>query len=166
MISKVQKVQSAWGVVYFVDKKTGEYRFLLVKRFALSKKIEWIAPKGKINPWERPEQAALREIYEEAGLPIHTLQIKQLIDTISLQLYTDDGTLWIDKDITYYLVKYTGDPDAVRIAETEWFLGMYKRATIHEVLGLVIYKDLRELFRRAFSLIDTVNKRDSFIQLI
>ncbi|MDP2669902.1 MAG: hypothetical protein Q8O99_02660 [bacterium] len=42
---------------------------------------------------------------------------------------------------------------------------MYKRATIQEVLGLVIYKDLREVFRKAYTLIGTVNKRDSFIQL-
>lgn len=162
----VPKVQSAWGVVYFIDPKTQEYKFLLVKRFALSKKVERIAPKGKIHPSERPEQAALREITEETGVAIQDIQIKQLIDTVSLQLYTDTGVLWIDKDITYYLVRYTGDPDAVKIAQTEWFLGMYKRATIQEVLGLVIYKDLREVFRKAYHMIGAVSKRDSFIQLI
>lgn len=158
----VPKVQSAWGVVYHID-SSGEYRYLLVKRFALSKKIERIAPKGKIHPAETPEKAALREINEETWLASNHLQIKQLIDTISLQLYTDSGELWIDKDITYYLVKYTGDPEAVKIADTEWFLGMYKWATIQEVLGLVIYKDLREVFRKAHAQIGTVNARDSLI---
>jgi hypothetical protein len=41
----VKKVKSAGGVVYIFDKKTDEVRFLLVKRHALSKKIEWVAPK-------------------------------------------------------------------------------------------------------------------------
>lgn len=161
----VSKVQSAGGVVYYIDPGTQEYRFLLVKRFALSKKIERIAPKGKIHPAETPEQAALREINEETGLSKDKLQIKQLIDTISLQLYNEGGVLGVDKDITYYLIKYVGEPEQVKIADTEGFLGMYKRATIQEVLGLVIYKDLREVFRKAYSLIGTVNTRDSFIQL-
>ncbi|MDP2669901.1 MAG: NUDIX domain-containing protein [bacterium] len=102
-----------------MDPKTQEYKFLLVKRFALSKKIERIAPKGKIHPAETPEQAALREIQEETGLLKEHLQIKQLIDTISLQLYNEGGVLGVDKDITYYLVKYTGDPEQVKIAQAE-----------------------------------------------
>lgn len=159
----VPKVQSSWWVIYHVDAKTGEYRYLLVKRFALSKKIEWIAPKWKIQPGETPEQTALREIYEEVGLTKQHLQIKQLLDTISLQLYTDAGELWVDKDITYYLVKYDGDPDAVKVADTEWFLGMHKWATIQEVLWLVIYKDLREVFRKAHQSIWSLNARDSLI---
>lgn len=159
----VPKVQSAWGVVYHIDKKSGEYRYLLVKRFALSKKIERIAPKWKIHPAETPEQAALREIHEETGLSVQNLQIKQLLDTVSLQLYTDAGELGVDKDITYYLVKYDGDPLAVKIADTEGFLWMYKWATIQEVLSLVIYKDLREVFRKAHAKIGTVSQRDSFI---
>lgn len=161
----VPKVQSAGGVVYYIDSQTQEYRFLLVKRFALSKKVERIAPKGKIHPAETPEQAALREIQEETWLKREFLQVKQLIDTISLQLYNEGWMLGVDKDITYYLVKYTGDLDQVKIADAEGFLGMYKWATIQDVLGLVIYKDLREVFRKAYMLIGTVNKRDSFIQL-
>lgn len=159
----VPKVQSAWWVIYCINPKTWEYTYLLVKRFALSKKIEWIAPKGKIQPWETPEQAALREIYEEVGLPKNQLQIKQLIDTVSLQLYTEAGDLGVDKDITYYLVKYDGDPDAVKVSDTEGFLGMHKWATIQEVLWLVIYKDLREVFRKAHNSIWSVDKRDTLI---
>ena len=46
------KVLSAWGVVYYFDKKSGQPMFLLVKRFALSKKVERVAPKWKIQRWE------------------------------------------------------------------------------------------------------------------
>lgn len=89
----VEKVQSAGGVVYYIDPETHEPRFLVLKRHALSKKIERIAPKGKIKNGELPEQAALREIEEEVGLKKEDLQVKQVLDTLSLQLYNNQGKL-------------------------------------------------------------------------
>ena len=44
-------VQSAGWIVYYLDKEW-EPRYLLIKRHALSGKIEWVAPKGKIQNWE------------------------------------------------------------------------------------------------------------------
>ncbi|MDR0369998.1 MAG: NUDIX domain-containing protein [Candidatus Peribacteria bacterium] len=43
----------------------GEPRYLLIKRHALSGKIERVAPKGKIQNGETEKEAALREIREE-----------------------------------------------------------------------------------------------------
>jgi 8-oxo-dGTP pyrophosphatase MutT (NUDIX family) len=37
----------------------------LIKRHALSGKIEWVSPKGKIQPGESIETTALREVSEE-----------------------------------------------------------------------------------------------------
>lgn len=159
----VEKVKSAWWIVY-IKNKQNETRFLLIKRFALSKKVEWIAPKWKIMLLEKPEKAALREICEEAGLAQDKLLIKEKLDTLSLQLFNSQGKLWIDKDITYYLVHYTWDPDAVKIIDGEGFLGMYKRATIQEVLWLVPYTNLRELYRTSYHMIPTLSKRDDFIK--
>ena len=158
----VEKVKSAWWIVY--SKQLKETKFLLIKRFALSKKVERIAPKWKIMQLEKPEQAAVREIYEEAGLAQDKLIIKDKLDTISLQLYNNQWKLWIDKDITYYLVQYTWNQDDVSIADSEWFLGMYKRATIQEVLWLVPYTNLRELYRSAYHMLPKLSKRDEFIK--
>jgi hypothetical protein len=52
----------------------------------------------------------------------------------------------------------------VTIADSEGFLWMYKRATIEEVLGLVPYTNLRELYRTAYHMIPTLSKRDEFIK--
>jgi 8-oxo-dGTP pyrophosphatase MutT (NUDIX family) len=60
-------IKSAGGIVYYIDEE-GQPRFLILKRHALSKKIEWIAPKGKIKENELPDQAAIREVYEETGI--------------------------------------------------------------------------------------------------
>jgi len=159
----VEKIKSAGWIIYIVG-EDNEPRYLLVKRHALSKRVERIAPKWKIQPWETPEQAAIREIGEETWLSAWELQIKQKLDTLSLQLYNDHWKLGVDKDITYFLTHYTGDPDEVKISDTEWFIGSYKWATIREVIGLVIYKDLRELFRTGHGLIGKISVRDDFLK--
>ncbi|MDR2189848.1 MAG: hypothetical protein LBP53_01295 [Candidatus Peribacteria bacterium] len=41
-------VQSAGGIIYYLD-TDGEPRYLLIKRHALSGRIERVAPKGKIQ---------------------------------------------------------------------------------------------------------------------
>jgi len=160
----VEKVQSAGGVVYYIDKEINEPRFLLLKRHALSKKIERIAPKGKIKNGELPEQAALREIEEEVGLKKEYLQVKQVLDTLSLQLYNNQGRLWVDKDITYFLMYYKGDPDYVKVIDGEWFTGVYKWARLEDVLILVEYRDLRELFRQAYQSLWKITVKDEFIK--
>jgi ADP-ribose pyrophosphatase YjhB (NUDIX family) len=38
---------------------------LLIKRHALSGKIEWVAPKGKVQIGETEKDAAIRELGEE-----------------------------------------------------------------------------------------------------
>lgn len=160
----VEKVQSAGGVVYYIDKEINEPRFLLLKRHALSKKIERIAPKGKIQNGELPEQAALREIEEEVGLRKEYLQVKQVLDTLSLQLYNNQWKLWVDKDITYFLMHYSGDPSDVKVIDGEWFTGVYKWARLEELLILIEYRDLRELFRQAYQSLWKISVKDAFIQ--
>lgn len=130
----VKKVKSAGGLVYIRDKERNEPNFLLIKRHALSKKIERVAPKGKIQKGEKPEQAALREISEETGLEGENLLIKDVLDTLTLQLYNDEGKLGVDKDITYYLVEYTGDPKSVELIEGEGYIGIHRRVGIERVL--------------------------------
>jgi len=160
----MSKVFSAWWVVYYMDKQNQEPQFFMVKRFALSKKIERIAPKGKIQKGETQEKAALREVSEEAGLNIEKLTARKKLDTLSLKLTNHDGKVWIDKDITYFLIEYTGNPDHVDILEGEWFTWAYKRAPIRNVLNLVTYRDLRELYRIAYKSIWALSVKDKFIQ--
>jgi 8-oxo-dGTP pyrophosphatase MutT (NUDIX family) len=57
-------VQSAGGILYYMA-PDGEPRYLLIKRHALSGKIERVAPKGKIQIGENEKDSAIREIWEE-----------------------------------------------------------------------------------------------------
>ena len=107
-------VQSAGWIVYYLD-KDGEPRYLIIKRHALSGKIERVAPK-----W-----------------------------TTSLR--SSETKLWhLDKDVTYFLMKFTGDPNSVKLIEGEWYIWVYKRATIEEALWLMYYADIRELVRKSY----------------
>jgi 8-oxo-dGTP pyrophosphatase MutT (NUDIX family) len=49
----------------------------LIKRLAVSKRIERVAPKGKVQQGETMEKAAIREVSEETGIPINQLKLKQ-----------------------------------------------------------------------------------------
>jgi 8-oxo-dGTP pyrophosphatase MutT (NUDIX family) len=71
-------VQSAGWIVYYLD-KDWEPRYLIIKRHALSGKIERVAPKWKIQIWEDEKKAAIREIWEETWLKKEDLIIKQLL---------------------------------------------------------------------------------------
>ena len=54
----------AGGVVY--RRRAFGPQFLLIT--ALRRPAEWVLPKGHVEPGESPEQAAVREVAEEAGV--------------------------------------------------------------------------------------------------
>ena len=155
-------VQSAGGIVYYLA-PDGDPRYLFIKRHALSWKIERVAPKGKIQIGEQEKDAAVRELREEAGIRKDELIVKQLLGTTSLRSSeTKRGHL--DKDVTYFLMKYTGNPEAIRLTEGEGYIGIYKWLTIGEVINLVYYEDIRELVRKSYFLIKEAQKNQSVKQ--
>lgn len=158
-------IRSAGGFVYYRDDNGP--RYLLIKRHALSGKIEWVAPKGKIQEGEKAGQTALREISEETGLPINKLQLGPEIGTTQLRS-SDTGKGNLNKDVTYFAVEYTGDPSMVKIIDGEWYIGIHKRTSIQEVVELVYYTDMREYMRKAHEIITRQDKnskvKDAFLK--
>lgn len=150
-------IQSVWGFVYYLNKNQ-EPQFLIIKRHALSGKIERVAPKGKIQGNEKPQEAALREVGEETWLPINQITIKEKIGTVELRFSNDNGEDF-NKDITYFLMEYHGDPDMVYIEEQEGYLGTYKWATFQEISNLVQHKNIRELMREWYLIIKEKKKK-------
>ncbi len=57
-------VRAAGGVVWRVNETTGAVEVFLVHR---PKYDDWTIPKGKVDPGETDEQAAVREVEEETG---------------------------------------------------------------------------------------------------
>jgi hypothetical protein len=73
---------------------------------------------------------------------------------------------WMDKDVTYFLMHYHWDPSNVRIQPVEWYLGIFKRATLEEVLGLIYYKNMREMFSQAHFAIEQQKVKKQFLDTI
>lgn len=161
-------VQSAGGIIYYMEADQ-EPRYLLIKRLALSKKIERVAPKGKVQWWESFDIAAMREISEETSIAIKDMSLMWEVGKTSIR-NTSQQKWWIDKDVTYFLIEYTGNPNLVRIQNAEWYVGIYKRATIQEVLWLLHYQNIRELFRSTYqTIIDKYSKnsvKNAFLEKI
>jgi len=110
--------------------------------------------------WETMEQAAVREVSEETWIPVNTLLLGQKIWVMSLR-NTERREWMMDKDMTFYLMKYSGDPQKVIVLDGEWYTGMFKRATLQEVLELIYYVDMRELIRSGHKIILQRKKQDS-----
>jgi 8-oxo-dGTP pyrophosphatase MutT (NUDIX family) len=82
----------------------------------------WAFPKGHVEPGEGPEQAALREISEECGLPRQSLSITALLPE-SKYVYRRAGRL-IFKRVHHFLVTAPAGveitPQVSEIDEAEW----------------------------------------------
>jgi len=77
-----------------------------------------VAPKGKIQGNEDIQKAALREVSEETGIPLNLMRLKQKIGTTQLR-NTERIKGQMDKDVTYFLIEYSGTPDVVNIDTVE-----------------------------------------------
>lgn len=151
-------IQSAWWIIYYLDPIDGEPRYLLIKRHALSGKIERVSPKWKIKGNESLEIAAVREVSEESGIPINQLKVKQILWTT--QIRNIDNKWPIDKDVTYFLMEFVWNPSVVSIDQVEGYIWIYKWATLQEVLWLIYYQDIRELIRKSYMLIKQGQKNN------
>jgi 8-oxo-dGTP pyrophosphatase MutT (NUDIX family) len=157
-------IQSAGWIIYYIDGKNTP-RFLIIKRHAMSGKIERVAPKWKLQKWETPQQAALREVSEEVWISQDMLVIESKVWATSLRS-SGEIKWWMDKDVTYFLMHYHGQPDWVNIQPVEWYLGIYKRATLDEVTWLIYYRNMRETFTQANEAIAQQKIKKQFLDTI
>lgn len=157
-------IQSIGWIVYTLS--SWQPLFFVMKRRALSGKIERVAPKGKPKINEQAEYTCVREVSEETGMDINSFTIKTKLSGWVELKNMNFGKWSIDKSISYFLVYYNGNPTAVNIADTEWHTWQYKRATLSEILTLVPYKDLRAVFREAHNTIQKYIDKQNMINTI
>ena len=137
-------IESFGGIIYIL--KDGKPHFLVLKRQALSKKIEWTAPKWKAEEGENPVETAKREIFEETNLKPELLEEKWKLWDFMIS-FPDNS---FSKKVTYFLFEYKWNPDDVKICDSEGYLWIYKWLPIDKVINLIPYKGLRELYRKGY----------------
>ncbi|AAC06510.1 NUDIX hydrolase [Aquifex aeolicus] len=128
----MKKEFSAGGVLF----KDGEV--LLIK----TPSNVWSFPKGNIEPGEKPEETAVREVWEETGVK------GEILDYIGEihYWYTLKGER-IFKTVKYYLMKYKeGEP------RPSWEVKDAKFFPIKEAKKLLKYKGDKEIFEKALKL--------------
>lgn len=150
-------IQSIGWIVYHLEQ--WEPQFFIMKRRAMSWKIERVAPKWKMEANEKQEFTCVREISEETGMDINALVIKtKLSGGVELKnMNFGKGTT--DKSISYFLVEYKGSYKDVVIPDVEGLTWMYKWSTMNDIMNLVPYRDLRAVFREAYEYIDKQNHK-------
>lgn len=144
MAKKYEK-SSGW-VVY--RKKNGKIEILLLKWLNSRKQEELVIPKWKIEKWEVAKDTAVREISEEAGIPIEDLEIIKFVTKLNYTYtagYLKDNPV-IDKDVYLFIVRYNGKQKPV-VRKEERFTG-YEWVDIEKVKNLSVRFDLSGIIYR------------------
>jgi 8-oxo-dGTP pyrophosphatase MutT (NUDIX family) len=104
----------------------------------------WALPKGRIDPGERPEETALREVREETGIEG---RLEEKLGDIRY-VYTWDGER-IFKVVSFYLVRAVrgrigeiADEMRIEVEEARWL-------PLEEAPRLLAYGGEREMVRKA-----------------
>jgi 8-oxo-dGTP pyrophosphatase MutT (NUDIX family) len=139
----VKREFSAGGVL--VRRLRGGWVFAAIRPAGKEPGV-WALPKGLIDPREKPEQTALREVFEETGAQGRL--VEKLGDV--RYVYTWRGER-IFKIVSFYLVRYSrgrlGElpPEtAHEVAEVRWL-------PLDEGSKLLAYKGEREMAERALA---------------
>ncbi len=136
---------SGW-VVY--RRRDGKTQILLLEWLNSRKQVELVIPKWKIEAWEVAKDTAVREISEEAGIPIDDLEIIKFVTKLSYTYtagYLKDNPV-IDKDVYLFIIKYNGTQKPV-VRKQERFV-WYKWVDIEKVKDLSIRFDLSGIIYR------------------
>ncbi|MEJ5338828.1 MAG: NUDIX hydrolase [Aquificaceae bacterium] len=103
----------------------------------------WTFPKGLVEEGEKPEDTAVREVYEETGVRGKIISELGKIN----YWYVREGEK-IRKSVVYYLMAYVdGEP------EPSWEVKDAKFFPAEEVERLLKYRGDREIFHRALKAI-------------
>lgn len=94
------------GIVLF---KEGEERTVLLLRSALTRRPVWEFPKGAIETGETEQEAAERELREEAGLAVGDYEVLDGFRDVEQYFFTrhnDNEQVLIRKRVTYFIARW------------------------------------------------------------
>ena len=133
---------TSYGVIP-VRREAEGWRIFLIHQYSRhTNDSYWIFPKGHADPGESPADAARRELFEETGLSVLSLDTEHPF-TISYT-FTHDGVR-IEKEVEFYIgvvadPAYTLQVDEVR--EAGWF-------SIEEAVARLTHEQPREVLLAA-----------------
>ena len=132
-IQEIVREPTAGGIV-FRNSKTGDIEILLIQ----DSKNRWTIPKGHIEEGESAQQAAKREIAEEAGL--EDTDVLGWLGKIYFRYRREEKLVLITQQI--YLIRAKGDTNAIQ--KEEWMKGI-KWFSFEEAYDKIEYEDIGKL---------------------
>jgi 8-oxo-dGTP pyrophosphatase MutT (NUDIX family) len=128
---------SAGGLV--VDRIDAATRAALIGRIDRRGRLEWVLPKGHVEPGETPAQAAVREVREETGLDA---RVVSELGPIEYWFVADDRR--VHKTVHHFLLEATGGlmgTEELEVSEVAW-------VPLDELAGRLRYASERRLLDR------------------
>ena len=122
------------GGVVFQQKENQKY-FLVISS---SDGEHWVLPKGHIEEGETPQDAALRELKEEAGI------IGEIVSELLIQSFKkQDEIIYVH----YFLIKKISDSKAMESRTIQWV----DEQTAYRLLS---FEDTRNVLRNAVNILN------------
>lgn len=144
-IQEIVREPTAGGIVFRRNQK-GDVEILLIQ----DHKDRWTIPKGHIEEGETAQEAARREIGEEAGL--HDIDMLGWLGKIHFRYRRIDKLVLITQQVYLMRVKTDGN----EIQKEEWMNGI-KWFSFNEALDLIEYEDIGKLMLLAMKRIRQEN---------
>jgi len=132
-IQEIVREPTAGGIVFRRD-KNDQVEILLIQ----DHKDRWTIPKGHIEEGETAQQAARREIGEEAGL--NDVDVLGWLGKIHFRYRRVDKLVLISQQVYLMRVKTDGN----EIQKEEWMNGI-KWFKYHDALDAIEYEDIGKL---------------------
>ena len=114
-----------------VRRENSTTKVLLVR--ARRNPLEWIFPKGHIEPGETAEETAIRELEEEAGVA------GEIVRSIGVSIFQSPRG---EVEVTYFLVRFVGTATSHESREIRW-------VSFREARRLVTFPDAPRLLGAA-----------------
>jgi 8-oxo-dGTP pyrophosphatase MutT (NUDIX family) len=136
---------SAGGVAF--RRVEGEYEVAII---SMNPSGRWQLPKGLIDDGESPEQAAVREVREEAGVETELLEALETIDYWFVSDW-DEVRRRIHKQVHFFLLRYTGGDVADHddeVLESRWL-------AVDEAIGMLAFDSEKQVVEKAKQILES-----------
>jgi 8-oxo-dGTP pyrophosphatase MutT (NUDIX family) len=141
----VRRTGEGWSIAVIEPQR--EPAVVAPSKKQTAQKLVLALPKGLVDPGEKPEQTALREVFEETG--IRASMVTKLADIKYVYVRTWGDKQKVFKIVSFYLLRYESgkideiSPDMrIEVKRALWL-------PLEDVLKKLSYKGERDVLRRA-----------------